>query len=75
MSFLTRALHSIRRAVRVPIISFLAGDDLVIVGDIYCSVNSDPLIKISGDQNADLLGSIRAHDGPSVIVPRGHRIF
>jgi hypothetical protein len=65
-------LQSIRRAIRGPIIRFLAGSDLIVVGDIYCSKSiSDPLITVSSNQHADLYGNISAYDGPTVIVPRG----
>jgi hypothetical protein len=65
-------LQSIRRAIRGPIIRFLAGNDLIVVGDIYCNKSiGAPLITISSNQHADMYGNISAYDGPTVIVPRG----
>lgn len=66
-------LQFIRRAIRAPLITFLAGDDLVIVGDIYCtSFSREPLISIPDSRGAEIIGSVCTHDGPPVIVPRGH---
>jgi hypothetical protein len=65
-------LQSIRRAIRGPIIRFLAGNDLIVVGDIYCNKSiGDPLITISSNQRAELFGNVFAHDGPTAIVRRG----
>jgi hypothetical protein len=65
-------LQSIRRAIRGPIIRFLAGNDLIVVGDIYCNKSiGAPLITISGNQRAELFGNVFTHDGPTAIVRRG----
>jgi hypothetical protein len=65
-------LQSIRRAIRGPIIRFLAGNDLIVVGDIYCNKSiGAPLITISSNQRAGLFGNISAYDGHTAIVPRG----
>ena len=66
------AWRDFRRAIRSPIIRFLAGSDLIVVGDIYCSKSiGDPIITISSNQHADMYGNISAYDGPTAIVPRG----
>jgi hypothetical protein len=61
-----------RRAIRGPIIQFLAGNDLVVIGDIWCSTTSGSgLIQVEGNRDALIIGSIGTHDGPTAIVPRG----
>jgi hypothetical protein len=64
-------LQSIRRAIRDPIIRFLAGDDLVIVGDIYSSTTGPALVYVPANRGGVVIGNFSAHDGPAVIVPRG----
>lgn len=64
-------LQSICRAIRGPIIQFLAGNDLVIVGDVWCSTTGPALIQVEGNRGALFIGSIGTHDGPTAIVPRG----
>ena len=65
-------LRPIRRAIRGPIIRFLAGDDLVIVGDVWGSTTAPALIQVTGDRWTLIIGNIVTHDEPYVaIVPRG----
>ena len=64
-------LQSIRRAIRDPIIRFLAGDDLVIVGDVYSSTTGPAPVYVPANRGAVVIGSFSTHDGPAVIVPRG----
>jgi hypothetical protein len=62
-----------RRTIRGPILKVLIGDDLVIVGDIYCSIEnqSSPLIQVPRDKHAEIIGTLAVYDGPTTIVPRG----
>jgi hypothetical protein len=76
-------LQSIRRAIRSPIIRFLAGDDrtqliadlagddLVIVGDVYGSTTGPAPVFVPANHNVLAIGNLDTHDGPAVIVPRG----
>ncbi|NDC35428.1 MAG: hypothetical protein EBZ51_08640 [Synechococcaceae bacterium WB9_2_112] len=65
-------LQSICRAIRGPIIQFLVGNDLVVVGDVWCSTTGgSALIQVEGNRDALFIGSISTHDGPTVIIPRG----
>jgi len=64
-------LQPIRRAIRGPIIRFLAGDDLVIVGDVLGSTTGPAPVQVTGNRGSLIIGNIGLHDGPAVIVPRG----
>jgi hypothetical protein len=76
-------LQSIRRAIRGPVIRFLAGDDraqliedlagddLVIVGDVYGSTTGPAPVYVPASRNVFVIGNVDTHDGPAVIVPRG----
>ena len=78
-------LQSIFRAIRGPIIRFLAGDDrtqliadlagddLVIVGDVYGSTTGPAPVFVPANRNVLTIGILCTHDGPAVIVPRGCR--
>jgi hypothetical protein len=65
------AWRDFRRAIRDPIIRFLAGDDLVIVGDIYSSTTGPAPAYVPANRGAVVIGNFSAHDGLAVIVPRG----
>jgi hypothetical protein len=62
------AWRDFRHAIRVPIIRFLAGDDLVIIGDVYSSTTCPaPVVYLPASRNALFI----THDSPAVVVPRG----
>jgi hypothetical protein len=61
------------RTIRGPILKVLIGDDLVIVGDIYCGEenHSSPLIQVPCDRYCEVIGNITSYDGHTAIVPLG----
>ena len=77
------AWRDFRRAIRAPIIRFLAGDDriqfikdlagddLIIVGDVYGPTAGPAPVYVTASRNVFVIGNTDTHDGPGVIVPRG----
>lgn len=56
-------------SLRHLLIKWLAQDDLVIVGDIYCQTGSPAPIQIRG--GGIIVGDLKTWDGPTSVVPRG----
>jgi len=67
------AWRDFRRTIRGPILKVLIGDDLVIVGDVYCNKENQksPLIQVPHNRYAVIIGNLTVHDGPTAIVPPG----
>jgi hypothetical protein len=75
--------QSILSAIRASIIRFLAGDDrtqfikdlagddLIIVGDVYGPTAGPASVYVPASRNVLIIGNMDTHDGPGVIVPRG----
>jgi len=58
--------------LRMWLIRRLAGTDLVIVGDVYCSPHADALIRVTKGRNALIVGNMHCFEGSSTcIVPPG----
>jgi hypothetical protein len=70
---LRAAWRDFRRTIRGPILKVLIGDDLVIVGDVYCNKENQksPLIQVPHNRYAVIIGNLTVHDGPTAIVPPG----